>query len=650
MGSNSINLHFIFFLLFSCAFRVHAKLYLDRTDYNAFKVIQRDLGIDSHHPSYTKTPCNSPAVSCERRVANYTSVLRVTRVVYDSEQLEGFISPVISQLSEIRELTLTNNHLVDQLPQEIVECRKLEVLILKNNHFTGNVPSELSKLVRLRVLDLAANRFSGDLSFLTYFPNLEKLSLADNLFAGKIPASVRSFRNLQYFDISGNEYIQGPVPVLNGVEYASSEVPRKSIVPRRYVLAQNLTRRNHSSLAAGRAASGPGPAPAPSPAAPIHKHHDNKKKKIVVWTFGFLAGAVIGGILGMIFSLFVKVALALIRGRIGTSGISTFNPLIKKAEALAFLEKEEGLAGLQVIGKGGCGEVYKGELPGSNGRIIAIKKITQSPRDGGELNEEDSKMLSRKMRQIRAEIKTVGRIRHRNLLPLLAHVAKPDCHYLVYEYMKNGSLQDLMVQVSEGKREVDWLARYKIAVGIATGMEHLHINNNPRIIHRDLKPDNILLDDDMEPRITDFGLAKEMPVENTHMSASNVAGTVGYIAPEYYQTYKFTDKCDIFSLGVILGSLVIGKLPGDQFFQETEEMSLILWMRNIITSENPKRAIDPKLMGNGYEEQMLQVLKIACFCTLDDPKQRPNSKDVRCMLSQIRPVYWSVQSVPTTGA
>ncbi|CAN0891366.1 Leucine-rich repeat receptor-like serine/threonine/tyrosine-protein kinase SOBIR1 [Linum grandiflorum] len=181
------------------------------------------------------------------------------------------------------------------------------------------------------------------------------------------------------------------------------------------------------------------------------------------------------------------------------------------------------------------------------------------------------------------------------------------------------------MDVSKGKTELDWPARYKIAVGVAAGLEYLHINHSPRIIHRDLKPGNVLLDDDMEPRITDFGLAN-----------SNVAGTVGYIAPEYHQTLKFTDKCDIYSFGVLLGVMLIGKLPSDEFFQHTREMSLVKWMKNVMTGDDPGKAIDPKLLGKGYDEQILLVLKIACFCTIEDPKQRPNSKDVRAMLAQIK--------------
>jgi serine/threonine protein kinase len=148
--------------------------------------------------------------------------------------------------------------------------------------------------------------------------------------------------------------------------------------------------------------------------------------------------------------------------------------------------------------------------------------------------------------------------------------------------MKNGSLESILTKFERGEVELDWLSGHKIALGIAAGLEYLHTSQS--IIHRDLKPANILLDDDMEARIADFGLAKTMPDAQTHISTSKVAGTVGYIAPEYHQIFKFSDKCDIYSFGVMLGVLVMGKLPSDDFFQHIDEMSLVRWMRNIMAS------------------------------------------------------------------
>jgi serine/threonine protein kinase len=127
-----------------------------------------------------------------------------------------------------------------------------------------------------------------------------------------------------------------------------------------------------------------------------------------------------------------------------------------------------------------------------------------------------------------------------------------------------------------------------------------------------------------------------MPDANSHIPSFNVAGTLGYIAPEYFQTMNFTEKCDIYSFGVLLGVLVVGKLPSDNFFQETKEMSLVKWVRNAIKSDNPRQALDPKLLGNGFEVQMLLVLKISYFCCWEDPTQRRNSEDVKRMLSEIR--------------
>nr|POF27066.1 leucine-rich repeat receptor-like serine/threonine/tyrosine-protein kinase sobir1 [Quercus suber] len=116
----------------------------------------------------------------------------------------------------------------------------------------------------------------------------------------------------------------------------------------------------------------------------------------------------------------------------------------------------------------------------------------------------------------------MGKIRHRNLVPLLAHVSHGDCHYLVYEFMKNGSLQDVLDEASNGTKEFDWLARYKIALGVTIGLEQMHFLHNPCIIYRDLKPANLLLNDDMEVRISDFGIAKVMPDANIYIIDSNV--------------------------------------------------------------------------------------------------------------------------------
>ncbi|XP_058093675.1 leucine-rich repeat receptor-like serine/threonine/tyrosine-protein kinase SOBIR1 [Magnolia sinica] len=648
MASSSKS-HLCVVIILSLAFFAQSKWNLEPSESEALQQLKEDLGITSQRDS-DHNPCSSSGISCERRVYGNSSEIRVVRIVFKSQGLDGFLSPDIGRLSELKELSLPDNRLLDGIPPELGNCRKLEILNLQKNGFSGEIPSELKSLIALRIIDLSSNRFEGDLGFLKHFRNLESLSLSDNLFVGKVPPSLKSFRNLKFVNLTGNK-LQGylaPASLLK-VDYS------KNSLPRRYKLAEtsNSTNSNNQTAAvppspgssgnhslnnqtsdANRTSGGNQSASAPGPSPADHKKH--KRRHVKSWIIGFVVGAITGVLSGAVFSVIFRILLNCIRGRGKNSGLEIYSSLIKNADDLAFLEKEDGLASLEIIGRGGCGEVYRAELPGSNGKQIAIKKVIQPATDGPDLSEEDSKLLNKRMRQIKSEIQTVGHIRHRNLLPLLAHVPRPDCHYLVYEFMKNGSLQDVLKQVSEGTRELDWPTRHNIAMGIAAGLEYLHMNHNPRIIHRDLKPGNILLDDNLEARIADFGLAKAVPDANTHVSTSNIAGTAGFIAPEYYQILKFTDKCDIYSFGVVLVVLVMGKLPSDEFFQTTEEMSLVKWLRNVMASENPSKAIDPKLMGHGFDAQMLLVLKIACFCTMDDPKQRPNSKDVRCMLSQLK--------------
>ncbi|XP_031091027.1 leucine-rich repeat receptor-like serine/threonine/tyrosine-protein kinase SOBIR1 [Ipomoea triloba] len=364
----------------------------------------------------------------------------------------------------------------------------------------------------------------------------------------------------------------------------------------------------------------------------------SSKKTITGWALGILAGIFVGGSFGVLLSFLYKFR-SLVRGDKKHSRLTIFTTtFIKNPTELAFLEQDDALESLEMIGSGGCGNVYKAELPRLQ-KSIAIKKIKY---DRTAEDNDDASNNKKKQNQIRSEIQTVGQIRHRNLLPLLAHMAKPDCDFLVFEYMEKGSLQSALLQEDP---EFDWRKRHRIAVGIASGLEYLHMNNTQRIIHRDLKPENILLDFNMEPRITDFGLARILPNNDTHIIASGADGTYGYIAPEYAQKLVFTDKCDIYSFGLILAALVTGKLPTDGFFQHTEEVYPVIWLRNMVNSGDPKRAIDTKLLGNGYEEQMVLVLKIACSCTADDPKERPNSKKVRRMLSEIQVQYLSVNGI-----
>ncbi|KAG2611285.1 hypothetical protein PVAP13_4KG149400 [Panicum virgatum] len=395
---------------------------------------------------------------------------------------------------------------------------------------------------------------------------------------------------------------------------------RRTATPHRYVLAE----KSNTTGAGPRNRSAPATSPTPAPPAGPSKHHRSHKHRVRNWIIGFVVGT--------------------------RSGTVIFTPkLIRRAEHLAFLEKDDGLASLAVIGRGGCGEVYKAQLPvereGEEPRFIAIKKIKKHGGDTpNNLSDEESRQLDKWSRQIQSEIRTVGHIRHRNLLPLAAHVPRPDCHYLVYEYMKNGSLHHALQGGDDGTSSssggvaagLSWPARLRVAVGVAEGLEYLHVSHRPQIIHRDLKPANILLDDDLEPRIADFGLAKAMPDAHTHVTASNLAGTWGYIAPEYHQTLKFTAKCDVYSFGVILAVLATGKEPSDDFFKQTDEVGIVKWLRRVMQSGDHAEAIDPAIAGAGHDEQIVLVLRISVFCTNDHPNDRPTAKDVRCMLSQIK--------------
>uniref|UniRef100_A0A0D6R1M2 Protein kinase domain-containing protein n=1 Tax=Araucaria cunninghamii TaxID=56994 RepID=A0A0D6R1M2_ARACU len=586
-------------------------------------------------------------------------------------------------------LNLANNRLTGMIPSGIARISALESIILHSNLLVGSIPLSLGSLQSLKVLHLHNNFLHGKLppSLATNSSKLQSLDVSGNFLVGRIPSSFGEVKTLRFLNVSNNN-LEGPIPWgawfkygadpsafsrntrLCGrplkscpksatLEWSSSsssssqsseqdqlQKPQsqsfvsgvyKKLRPKPLVLAAQKTRfltekavapsagRNGSSITAGHAL-----APAPIAAKSEHK---KKKHFLKKWGLGMGIGILTGAISAVACSFLYRTLVYYSRGRPKVQGAVIYSSLIKKAEDLKFLETEEGLRSENLIGKGGSGEVYKAQLP--DGREIAIKKIAQPTPNPTDVSDEDTKLLDKRRRQIRAELETLGHIRHRNLVTLLAYIARPDCHLLVYEYMKNGSLQQALQRVAEGTLELSWPVRHKIALGIASGLSYLHFHSTPKIIHRDLKPGNILLDENFDAHVADFGLAKALPEAATHATSSNVAGTVGYIAPEYHQTLKFTDKCDVYSFGVVLAVLVTGKQPYDEFFQTIPQASIPKWLRNVVASESASSAIDPQLKGQGFDDEIFLVMKIACFCTDDDPNKRPNSREVLSMLTQL---------------
>jgi serine/threonine protein kinase len=282
-----------------------------------------------------------------------------------------------------------------------------------------------------------------------------------------------------------------------------------------------------------------------------------------------------------------------------------------------------------VIGDGGFGTVYKATLP--DGRTVAIKKLGASTTQGN--------------REFLAEMETLGKVQHPNLVPLLGYCALGEEKILVYEYMANGSLDIWLRSHSHARQTLDWSKRLRIAMGSARGLAFLHHGFVPHIIHRDIKASNILLDTEFEPRVADFGLARLISAYDTHVS-TDIAGTFGYIPPEYGHCWRSTTRGDVYSFGVILLELVTGKEPTGIEFKDIEGGNLVGWVRQMLKQGHAPQVLDPDIIIifsscssraslQNLQNQMLKLLHIATLCTAEEPARRPTMQQVVTLLKEI---------------
>ncbi|CAA0834921.1 Protein kinase superfamily protein [Striga hermonthica] len=274
---------------------------------------------------------------------------------------------------------------------------------------------------------------------------------------------------------------------------------------------------------------------------------------------------------------------------------------------------------MNLIGEGGFGSVYKGRL--ESGTIVAVKQLNL---DGLQGNQE-----------FIVEVLMLSLLHHPNLVNLIGYCTDGDQRLLVYEFMPMGSLENHLFDLEPDQRPLSWSTRLKIAVGAARGLEYLHCKANPPVIYRDLKSSNILLDNEYNVKLSDFGLAKLGPVgDKTHVS-TRVMGTYGYCAPEYAMSGKLTLKSDIYSFGVVLLELITGRKAMD-FSKKPGEQNLVVWSRPFLKDRrNFVKMVDPLLKGKFPVKSLQHAVVITSMCLQELAIARPTISDVATALEYL---------------
>ncbi|KAM7487286.1 hypothetical protein LguiB_024770 [Lonicera macranthoides] len=270
------------------------------------------------------------------------------------------------------------------------------------------------------------------------------------------------------------------------------------------------------------------------------------------------------------------------------------------------------------LGQGGSGSVYKGTLP--DGKIVAIKRLLFNTRQWVD--------------HFFNEVNLISDIHHKNLVKLLGCSITGPESLLVYEYVQNQSLHDHLFGKKNGNQPLTWEVRHKIILGTAEGLAYLHEESEFRIIHRDIKLSNVLLDDDFTPKIADFGLARLFPENKTHISTA-IAGTLGYMAPEYVVRGKLTEKADVYSFGVLLIEVICGRR--NNAFSESP-FSILQTVWNLYGTGRLIEAVDPKLEGNFQENEASSLLQIGLLCAQASAELRPSMSNVVKMLVEMHDI------------
>ncbi|KAH7662790.1 Non-specific serine/threonine protein kinase protein [Dioscorea alata] len=556
---------------------------------------------------------------------------KLQRLELAGNELTGEIPADITLSTSLSFIDLSHNHLQLPLPSNILSIPTLQTFIASDNELTGGIPDQFQDCPSLSALDLSNNKLSGNIpASLASCERLVSLNLRSNAFTGDIPPVIAMMTTLAILDLSNN-LLTGTIPKKFGSSPALETLNLSYNKLTGPVPENGMLRTINPDDLAGNIGLCGGVLP-PCNAGSTYPARGSKKgyhiKHIV-------AGWVIGVSVVIAIGVMFLVARRLYRywyvdGSCCEDRFDEENsawPWRLTAFQRVSFTSSDVLACIKeanVLGMGATGIVYKADMPRHHA-VVAVKKLWRSG-DGGGVNDAGD---------IAGEVNLLGRLRHRNIVRLLGYLHNDSETMFIYEYMPNGSLWEALHGKLAGRLLVDWVSRYNIATGIAQGMAYLHHDCHPPVIHRDVKSNNILLDANLDARIADFGLAKMLLRKNETVSV--IAGSYGYIAPEYGYTLKVDQKSDIYSFGVVLMELVTGKRPVEPEFGEGQD--IVGWVREKLSKREVEDVLDRSVGGQckHVQEEMMLVLRIAVLCSARLPKDRPSMRDVLTMLGEAKP-------------
>ncbi|MFS7938311.1 putative protein kinase RLK-Pelle-RLCK-V family [Helianthus anomalus] len=267
-----------------------------------------------------------------------------------------------------------------------------------------------------------------------------------------------------------------------------------------------------------------------------------------------------------------------------------------------------------VVGEGGYGVVYRGQLV--NGSPVAIKKILNN--------------VGQAEKEFRVEVEAIGHVRHKNLVRLLGYCIEGTHRLLVYEYVNNGNLEQWLHGAMRQHGYLTWEARMKVILGTAKALSYLHEAIEPKVVHRDIKSSNILLDDEFNAKLSDFGLAKLLGAGKSHIT-TRVMGTFGYVAPEYANSGLLNEKSDVYSFGVLLLEAITGRDPVD-YSRPADEVNLVDWLKMMVGNRRSEEVVDPNIGTRPSRTALKRALLTALRCVDPDSEKRLTMGEVVRML------------------